>query len=256
MGIGKMRKHREMLQHSILRHHLPETHWLTHQNALQMLKLYSTIFIKPDHGSGGSGIIRAKRIKNGYEVRCGSKQTHAGSGSLYKTIQSYCQPSKRYLVQRGIHLAPYNGSIFDIRIYMQKPKKNWIISGMVARVAAPNLFVTNYQKGGFGVQLNQVLLNLFADREKVNTIRKKITNLSYLIARTMSKHHSFRELGIDIGIEKSGRIWIIEANSKPGHKLFTQLADKTSLRKIKKNKRLIKREKLQIKKQRQQIIQT
>ncbi|WP_174250659.1 MULTISPECIES: YheC/YheD family protein [Brevibacillus] len=244
MGIGKMRKHKEMLQHSVLRHHLPETHWLTNKKALKLLKSHSTIYIKPNHGSGGSGIIRAKKLTCGYEIRRGRYVSYVGASSVYKEIRYYQKASKCYLVQRGIKLATYKGSIFDIRIYMQKPKRDWVIPGIVARVAAPNLFVTNYQKGGYGVQLEKVLWKLFKDREKVKRTLKKIKNLSYLIARTMSKHHSFREMGIDLGIEKSGRIWIIEVNSKPGHMLFTRLSDKSSLRKIKENKRLIRKDRL------------
>ncbi|WP_088832802.1 YheC/YheD family protein [Paenibacillus tyrfis] len=241
MGIGKMKKHREMLKRSVLRRHLPETHRFTHARALRMLRTYSTIFIKPNHGSGGSGIIRVKKVRKGYEVRYGLKRTHVGSASLYKAIQSYLRPSGQYLVQRGLRLAKYKGSIFDARIYMQKPKKKWDISGMAARVAAPHRFVTNYHKGGHGVKLKRVLSRLFTKRKKVKSTLRKIKKISRLMARTINKRHSIRELGVDLGIEKNGRIWIIEANSRPGHKLFTQLPDKTPLRRIMKNKHLIRR---------------
>ncbi|MCP3776385.1 YheC/YheD family protein [Paenibacillus sp. MZ04-78.2] len=241
VGIGKMKKHREMLRHSVLRRHLPETHWFTPARALRMLRSYSTIFIKPNHGSGGNGIVRVKRVRNSYEVRCGLKRTYVGSASLYKAIHSYLRPSGQYLVQRGLRLAKYKGSIFDTRIYMQKPKKKWGISGMAARVAAPHRFVTNYHKGGHGVKLKRVLSGLFAKRKKVKSTLKKIKKISHLMARTINKRHSIRELGVDLGIEKNGRIWIIEANSRPGHMLFTQLSNKTPLYRIMKNKRLIRR---------------
>jgi glutathione synthase/RimK-type ligase-like ATP-grasp enzyme len=242
MSLGKMIKHKEMLQRSVLLQHLPETHWLTPARTLRMLKSYSSIFIKPNHGSGGSGIIRARRIRNGYEVRCGHKRKVIGSGSMYKAIQSFRKPSQKYLVQRGLRLAKYKGSIFDARIYMQKPESDWIISGMVARVAAPNRYVTNFHKGGHAKPLPKVLSTLFEnDSRKVKESLNKIRKLSYIIAETINEHHSIRELGIDLGIEKNGRIWIIEANSKPGHKLFTQLPDKTMLNRIIANKRLIKK---------------
>lgn len=243
MAIGKMMKHTEMLQHPILRQYLPETHWITPARTLQMLRSYSTIFIKPNHGCGGIGIIRVKRKGNVYEVRCDQKRKYVGSDSLYKAIKSYQKPSQQYLVQRGLRLAQYNGSIFDIRVYMQKPNSKWILAGMVARVAAPNRYVTNYHKGGHGEPLSKVLSNVFENnRRKVNDSLNKITNLSYVIAKTLNKRHSrIRELGIDFGIEKNGRIWIIEANSRPGHVLFTHLPDKTMLHTILKNKRLIKK---------------
>lgn len=241
MSIGKMMKYKEMLQSPKLRQHLPETYWYTPLRASRMLKSYTTIFIKPNHGSGGSGIIRVMRLLNGYEIRCGQKRKVVGQNSLNQAIRSFQKPSHHYLVQRGLKLAKYNGSIFDTRIYMQKPESKWVISGMIARVAAPNLFVTNYQKGGHGVTLHKVFSTLFANnKKKVEESLAKITNLSYTIAEKVNQRHSIRELGIDFAIEKNGRIWIIEANSHPGHMLFVRHPDKTMLNRIMRNKRLIK----------------
>jgi hypothetical protein len=225
-----------------LRRYLPETYWLTPAKALNLLKSYSTIFIKPDKGSGGSGIIRVRRTKDGYEVRCHKKNKYVHSKSLYKAIRSFQKPSEKYLVQKGLQLAQYEGTIFDIRVYMQKPDSKWIISGMVARVAAPNLFVTNYQKGGHGEPLDKVLSKLFQDKGKANKSMSKIKNLSYITAKTLSKKYAhICELGIDFAIEENGELWILEANRKPGHRLFTQLSNKTMLKTIKKNKDRIKK---------------
>jgi glutathione synthase/RimK-type ligase-like ATP-grasp enzyme len=243
MSSGKMIKHKMMLQSPVLHQHLPETHWLTPSRTLRMMRTYSILFIKPNFGSGGTGIIRAKRTQNGYEVRCGKKHKYVDSNSLYKAIQSYRKPAQQYLIQSGLKLAQYKGSIFDVRIYMQKPESNWIISGMVCRIAAPNQFVTNYQKGGHAEPLHNVLSTLLANnRSKVKDCLNRIVKLSYIIAETINKRLSVRELGIDLGIEKNGRLWIIEANSKPGHMLFTQLPDKSMLHRIMINKHLIEKQ--------------
>ena len=240
MTIGKMTKHKEMLQKSVLRPHLPATRWMTDSSTLRMLKTYPTVFIKPDKGSGGSGIIRAKRLRKGYEVRYGSIQKVVRLHSVLKAIKSYRKSKHRYLVQEGLQLAKYHGVIFDIRIYLQKPKHKWIIAGMAARVAAPHKYVTNYLKGGHAAPLHQVLLSLFGNnRTKVNACLRRITKLSIIIAKTVNKRHSIHELGVDLAIDKNGRIWIIEANSHPGHMLFTQLSDRSMIRTIKRNKKRI-----------------
>jgi hypothetical protein len=240
VSIGKMKKYKEMLQRRVLRPYLPETHWLTPRRTLTMLRSYSSIFIKPNKGSGGSGIIRAKRKGKVYEVRCGQKRKYVNSQSVYKAIKFYRKSSRRYLVQRGLRLAKYKGTIFDVRIYMQKPESKWMIAGKVARVAAPRIFVTNYQKGGHAESLRKVLSTLFPNNsKKVKSRLDRIDKLSYTIAETLDEQHSLRELGVDLAIEKNGRIWIIEANSRPGHMLFTQLRDKSTLDTIMKNKRLI-----------------
>jgi hypothetical protein len=240
VSIGKMQKYKEMMQQQVLRPYLPETHWLTRRRTLRMLRSYSSIFIKPDKGSGGSGIIRAKRKGERYEVRCNQERKYVRAQSIYEAIKFFRKSSQRYLVQRGLRLAKYKGAIFDVRIYMQKPELEWMISGKVARVAAPRKFVTNYQKGGHAASLREVFSTLFPNnRDKVESRLEQIDQLSYTIARTLDEQHSLRELGVDLAVDKTGRLWIIEANSKPGHMLFTQLRDKSELNTILKNKRLI-----------------
>jgi len=240
MTIGKMKKHKEMLQIPVLRPHLPKTYWMTKSRTLRMLKTYSSVFIKPNHGSGGNGIIRVKRLGKRYEVRSGSSLKIAKRSSILKAIRSYRKSKHRYLVQKGLRLGKYHGKIFDIRVYLQKPKHKWMISGMVARVAAPHKFVTNYQKGGHAKPLRRVLKSLFHhNQSKVDACYRKIKKLSIVIAKTVNKRHSIHELGVDIAIDKKGHIWIIEANSRPGHMLFTQLSDHTMIRTIMKNKRSI-----------------
>ncbi|WP_149094365.1 YheC/YheD family protein [Paenibacillus terrae] len=240
MPIGKMKKHKEMLQHPVLRPHLPETHWFTDSRTSRMLNTYSSVFIKPNHGSGGSGIIRVKRLKKGYEVRRGSSRRIVGSRFVLRAIKSYQKSRHMYLVQKGLRLAKYHGSIFDTRIYLQKPGRKWVISGTAARVAAPHKYVTNYLKGGHAVSLHRVLFSLFKhNRTKADAYFREISKLSVIIAKTINKRHPVRELGVDIAIDKKGRILIIEANSHPGHMLFTQLPDPTMINTIMRNKRLI-----------------
>lgn len=244
MAIGKLKKHTEMLQIPLLRKHIPETYLFTMEKVSQMLKSFSSVFIKPNHGTGGTGIIKITNIGNNrHEVRFGKKRQYVQSDSLYKVIRSYQVPSQQYLIQRGLQLAQYRGSIFDIRIYMQKPTSRWGISGMVARIATKNNYVTNYHKGGTGAPLDQVL-NRFLKNNKllVNQKINTIQNLSQTIAITLNRTYpNICELGIDFGIEENGRIWIIEANTMPGHMLFRQLPDKTMLYTIIRNKMLIRK---------------
>jgi glutathione synthase/RimK-type ligase-like ATP-grasp enzyme len=237
-----MVKHKLLMKRHVLRSHLPETHWHTAKKAVRMLKKYSTIFIKPNDGSGGTGIKRIRRSSHGYEIRSGQKRKYVGSASLYKAVRAYQGSSKKYIVQKGIKLARYKGKIFDIRMYLQKPSSGWTISGMAARIAAPHRIVTNKHQGGYGKTLERVLLRVFENnRSKVKRCIKKLRKISIITANTLDKRFSdIRELGIDIGIDRDGHVWIIEANSRPMHKLFTQLRNKKMLHKIRKIKRIIR----------------
>ncbi|WP_230190977.1 YheC/YheD family protein [Paenibacillus sp. CECT 9249] len=238
MTMGKMGNYRVMLQNRNLRPHLPETRWMTDAGTLRMLGAHSSVFIKPDLGSGGNGIIRVRKLSRGYEVRSGPSRKIVGAGSVLRTVRSSRRSNNRYLMQKGLQIARYQGKIFDIRVYMQKPEHKWVIAGMVARVAAPHKFLTNYHQGGHAEPLQKVLLNQFKNNQaKVDACHRKIEQLSMTIAETVSKWSSTRELGIDLALDKNGYIWILEANSHPGHRLFTQLADQTMYSTIIENKR-------------------
>jgi hypothetical protein len=238
-----MIKHKLLLKRSKLRPHLPETHWLKASKAKRMLKSYSTIFIKPNGGSGGTGIIRIRKLKSlpGYEFRSGRRRRLVSSASMYRTLRAYQKSKKNYIVQRGLKLARYNGRIFDVRMFLQKPPSGWTISGMAARVAAPQHIVTNQHQGGYGKPLNKVLKRIFGQkRSKVKRCIHVLKEISLIMAHTLDKRFSdIRELGIDLGIDTAGRVWIIEANSRPFHKLFTQLPNKRMLYKIRRNKRIM-----------------
>lgn len=237
---GKMIKYKLMSEQPELRPHLPETHWLSRKRLARMMHSYSSLFIKPDGGSGGSGIIKASKIHKGYKVRYGTKRSYVKPRYLYKAIKYFRNPKKKYIVQKGLSLGRYKGRIFDVRMYLQQPDKEWVVSGMAARVANGKHFVTNYHQGGHPKPLDKVLKHLFADSEKIEDCKKTLIKTSMIIAKSIKKKFpAIRELGIDFGIESDGHVWIIEANSRPAHMLFTKLPDKSMLHRIRRNKYLI-----------------
>ncbi|WP_058303276.1 YheC/YheD family protein [Gorillibacterium timonense] len=237
---GKMIKHQVLLNSPEVHPHLPETNWFSTSRALQMLKKYPSIFIKPNGGTGGAGIIRVRKIGSSYEIALGKNRKSHSYPSLIKAFRTYEQSATPYLVQRGLDLATYKGKLFDLRIYMQKPAGEWTVPGMVARTAAPHRFITNHTRGGQAATLHEVLPPVYGNspsalREITDTIRQ----LSRHIAEALEKKFpDIRELGIDLGIDKKGYIWFIEANTRPAHQLFTEIPDKSMLEQILRNKKL------------------
>jgi glutathione synthase/RimK-type ligase-like ATP-grasp enzyme len=206
-----------------------------------MLKQHNTVFIKPDKGSGGYGIIRIRKI-DGYrfEVSKGTKKSLVSRKNLSSYIRKITRPSSSYLVQQGIQLARYRGHPFDFRIYMQKPRNSWVVSGKVTRVAAPGRFLTNYHQGAKPVTVPEVLRSVLNNNKKVAGVIQQIDQLSMATARILDdKFPGIRELGIDIAMEKSGKLWILEANTRPGSATFRLLSDKTMYDRIQKNRRYI-----------------
>ncbi|MDO7905613.1 YheC/YheD family protein [Paenibacillus sp. JX-17] len=238
---GKMVKHRLMRKESSLRRHIPETHWFSIPQLRRLLRKYGVVFLKPDRGSGGKGIIRITRIRKGrYLIRQGTRRTLAGRKALDQLLWKMNRSSRSYLVQRGLHLAKYRGRKFDIRMYMQNPSSHWIVSGMAARVAPKRLVVTNYLQGGSVVPLSRALRPLLGSSRAARYKIRRCKRLSKRIARVLHRHYpDIRELGIDLAVDRKHRIWIIEANSRPQHKLFYRLPSCRMLRRIRRNKAFI-----------------
>ncbi len=238
-----MLKEYTMRKHRVLRRHLPETHWYSGKRLHEMVRQYPSVFVKPDKGSQGKGIVRVRRqSRHRYQVSWGLKHKEVRRSSLLTELKKVLQSRHRYLVQQGLNLARYRKRLFDIRVYMQKPRSHWYVSGKVVRVGAAGRFVTNYYQGARPESVEKVLGSLFlmTNQKWKKTTRKKINSISKILAKVLDgKFPGIRHLGIDIGIDDDGRIWIIEANTNPANQTFKRLKDKKMYRKIKDRRRYI-----------------
>ncbi|MDN4594155.1 YheC/YheD family protein [Polycladomyces subterraneus] len=230
---NKMEKSEVLLTDPILQPHIPETHWYSPKTFWMMLGIYPTVFIKPNTGLRGSGIIRVQRLKSKmFEVRFDDKVKKVPQSDLITEVTQLIEPDMQYFVQEGINLATvYNGRPFDIRIIMHKPENRWNLCGWVAKVAGPNQFVTNYAKGGKAFALEKVLKDAgFKNIEKIlQTLGKIAHRTSHVLDKSFS---DLRILGIDAALDKKGKVWFIEANTRPGYNLFRDLGDQVMFHRI------------------------
>lgn len=208
--------------------YIPETRWYHDHTLMEMLNKYSFIYIKPDKGTGGGGILSVRRIHvDQVEVCDLYHKKRIPIFQLYGWLRKRLKSSQRYIVQRGIDLANVRGRPFDIRVFMQKPKRYWMISGIAAKIAAPGKIVTNYCKGGRPIEATKALYVATRDHEKVKKITIEIYYLSKEIAKILNRQFAgLRELGIDLGIDKQNKIWIFEVNTQPNFKMFRQLENR------------------------------
>ena len=69
-----------------------------------------------------------------------------------------------------------------------------------------------------------VLQARFHSEEKVNEIIETIRTVALEAARTLENSIGpVGEMGVDIGVDRDGHIWFIEANLKPGRQVFSLL---------------------------------
>lgn len=194
--------------------------WDSHRPPVNGLKQFSAIYLKPNNGLAGNGMIRITRNKPGYEVVLqtlkGKKRIPASDAeSLWKLLRRIVG-TRSYVWQQGIPLATFKGRPFDLRILLQKGGNgNWGVTGIGIRVAGPKAISTHVPMGGSIEDPQFVLKTVFGDRHR--DVTRQIEGTALRIARQIERSQGERlgEMSIDMGIEKSGRLWFFEANAKP-----------------------------------------
>jgi hypothetical protein len=236
---SKWELHRLYSKHPRLSKCLPPTSILTLRSLKQYLEDYRTIYIKGSTQHTGAGIIKAMKTKNGYRfIRVKGKAVDVASiNDLYDQIKDG-RSRRSIVVQKAIDLASINGRHFSIRLMLMKDgNRKWQYAGMLAKVAGEGSVVTNVRRGeGYATTIDDALArSLGYDRKRIEKVKRELIRIGYEIGRHATKNgYRTHETGIDLGMDKSGNIWIIEVNLLyPSYGLFNRLQDKTFYRKIK-----------------------
>ncbi len=222
---GKWQMYRIIRRYEDLRPYLPETRLGSVQSLASLLSKYETVFVKPVFGSGGKGIACVRRWRGGYVVkRVGRPRLRATS--LAGVVAALGGVSRRQLVQQGLKLNHLQGSTFDIRSIVQKNGDGqWQISGKAVRVGRRGKITSNLHTGGRAYSVPSVLQRCFSERAEA--IEAELESLAIRVAEVMDKHAGpLCDLGLDMGVDVEGKVWLIEVNSKPGRKVFLQIGDR------------------------------
>lgn len=123
---------------------------------------------------------------------------------------------RTFLIQEGIDLLPYRDSLVDIRTIAQRNQKGrWEITGMFAKQAPSGHAVTNVKAGGVAFHVNDYFRGIGYDDERQFRIRRDLETLSLRIVRQFARRYSNKLYGLDIGLERNGKLRLIEINTRP-----------------------------------------
>lgn len=232
-GIGKWGTYKAMLKNPRLIEYLPITRLLNNFSELEgMLNKYPRVYVKPVTGSQGKNIVRISSNKRTgiyeYQYQVKQRRINEKANSLNE-LEHRLRLSlgkKRYLVQQQINLLRLKGSIMDLRVMTQKNRTGkWLVTGKVFRIGTFGSITSNISGGG-SVGDIQSMLKLFFNHKRVKEIINEVEFLALETARTLEgRLGPIGELGIDIGVDQAGRVWLIEANLKPARRVFTLIGD-------------------------------
>lgn len=193
--------------------HLPATVRYSKDRLKAMMERYAGLYIKPVSGSVGKGILQIVKTESGAWRLKGKGRTVTGRAGKIRTIVHRAVAGRRYLIQQAIRLAKYRGRPYDIRVTVQKGGDgNWHVVGMFGKVARKGSAVTNVARGGTVRKADVLLRHSFAHP---HLIASNIRQLSLSMARHLgSKLKHLADVGFDIGVDESGRVYLIEMNAR------------------------------------------
>lgn len=213
--------------------YLPPTKLVeTPEDIRGFLSQYKSVFLKPSSGSLGRRIIKISLDEQGrfnYMYRSRDKQTMAGLTADFHMLMNLLKPvmgKRSYVVQKDLALAKYENCPFDIRVLAQKDMRgNWRRTKIYVRKAAPDSFLSNLSDGARPQAISEVLKQVFAADFLApyglgEDIRQAVSAIPPALERGTGR--MWGELGIDLGIDKHGKIWLIEINSKPFRALVSE----------------------------------
>ncbi|WP_221568824.1 YheC/YheD family protein [Alkalihalobacillus sp. TS-13] len=219
-----------LVERDALAAYLPETHKkIDEETLMKLMTKHVSLFLKPDHGSEGRGIIRITKETEGKFKLESSKEIDPPLPSLStKGVLNFINqfvPMENYIIQQGIPLMTHSNGNVDFRILCNRNEKgDWRITSSIARVSDANPIVTNMSYGAKSYPLTELLSGSF-ETAKAKAIKGLLYELSFEVAESLHLFADgiFGEFGIDFGIDKNGHPWILEVNSKPSKHYTTAL---------------------------------
>ncbi|MFD1956191.1 YheC/YheD family protein [Paenibacillus thailandensis] len=212
---SKWAKTNALLSHPELAPHIPPTERYSGASLKSMLDKYGTVVIKPIVGAGGHGVIKVLKSGGLYSYVYYSARRSFGSFHALKASLDKLRKGKSYLIQKGIELAKVNGRPIDYRVKYVKTGDGWRYRAIVGRIARQGLFVTNLCRGGTLVKGAEGIRRSLSPSQ-VYPKKREMRRLTETATQVLEQRYpGIGQLGFDYGIDKSGKIWIFEVNTRP-----------------------------------------
>jgi glutathione synthase/RimK-type ligase-like ATP-grasp enzyme len=194
------------------------------------------VYVKPNIGSFGNGVIRVEWRQNAdkpYQYQLGLQQRRFGTAEELSRSLLDATGHRKYLIQQGIQLLTYRKHRFDIRVMVQRTLHDtWETTGVIGRVADPRKIVTNVHNGGT-LKPVETLMSAYLSADRLQQFIRELRSLGVKVGRALQRRYpGLKELGIDVAVDHNNRPWILEVNTAPDPYIFRKLKDKSVYRKV------------------------
>ncbi|MFD2613503.1 YheC/YheD family endospore coat-associated protein [Paenibacillus gansuensis] len=231
---NKWMMHQLFTENPRIKPHLPETRLcMKVSDVTDFLKRYNLVYLKPKNGTGGRGILRIEKVTAGQYLIQGRdhsrriiKPQRVTPGQIAMRLGSWGLAGN-YLIQQGIQLKLQDGRVHDYRLLIQKNRQGqWEVTGCAGRIGAYRSITSNLHGGGRAVKMNELLKQWFDSDDQIESVKKTADQLALETASFVEeKYGRLCELALDIAIDKSGHVWMLEINPKPAREVFRRIGE-------------------------------
>lgn len=215
---GKMKVYRKLAKDGKFASYLiPSVSIKETNELLAFMEKHHRVVLKPVRGNHGKQVLFLERqeqffIKNGEEIA--SYDENEFTNQIDRLLKA-----RKWLVQPFICCVTKVGLTYDFRLHMQKNGEGeWEITLIYPRISGSGKRTSNISSGGYRGEFLPFLMAEFPDswilvKEKLEQFALEFTPHFEGLYR-----HDFDELGIDLGLDENGKLWLFEVNWRPGSK--------------------------------------
>ncbi|MGO4887510.1 YheC/YheD family protein [Anaerobacillus sp. MEB173] len=215
----------KLVSDQVTEHLLPKNYLNpTQQQVEELLDEYNHVYFKPAKGSLGIGIQQVIKLNDDPFYYCRFREKGQNRLRRYSSLkrllhQQFPNGFKNMIAQQGIHLIRWQNNPIDFRLHTNKDENGkWQVSALAAKIAGPGSVTTHVKSGGEVKTVHEIFKETGTHSNLLTKLKEAALLLSERIDHTMEGFVG--EIGFDLGIDKSGEIWMFEANSKPGRTIF------------------------------------
>lgn len=217
---SKWRRHLGLTGSETVRRHIPATSLLSRQTLSRYLKRYREIYVKPVYGSYGNRIVKVTRTGSGYALHHEQRVRRVRGNSVQSAIFRHARRGS-FMIQQGVRMIKPGGRPCDFRVLLLRPGDRWLLMGIMGKQATGNRVVTNFRHGGRPVRLHVALRDAGWNEDQIRRTKRQMADLAMAAAVQFTRRYPHcRRLGIDIAVDTSRRLWILEVNTNPEYELF------------------------------------
>lgn len=242
----KWAKYKYLYDSSAIRPYLPYTDLFSENSFRQFIKNYGAVIVKPRGGSRGRNVFQVKSKGHDlFQIHIEKKKVLLRGDEVYDYLRRRVGSDGSYIVQERISRAKIRGRPFDLRVIIQRwsGSTQWMVTARIAKLAGKGYIVSNITRSnGRLMRLSKAIRRSTISHRSEENIKKDINAIALLCAEKLRWYFpDHRIFGLDMALDRNGRVWIIEANLYPSMSHFVKLPDQSLYRRImavKKNRRL------------------